>query len=76
MRPKIEMTDEKVALLMRSALVEEAFNVNERFAAVTAGIRMDDDVIPGTPDAGCPATAMARSGLDHAGAFLVSWISI
>ena len=45
MRPQIEMTDEKTVLLMRSALIDDAANVNERFAAITADISVDDDVI-------------------------------
>lgn len=50
MRPKIEMTDEKVVLLMRGALLDDASTVNERFAAITAEISVDEDVISVTLD--------------------------
>jgi len=50
MRPQIEMTDEKVELLTRSALIEDAANVNERIAAVMADISIEDDVIWATLD--------------------------
>ena len=45
MRPKIEMTDQKAELLLRSALLEDATNINERFAAISAEISLDDDEI-------------------------------
>lgn len=45
MRPKIEMSDDKVVLLFRSALLEDATTVNERLAAISADISIDDDVI-------------------------------
>lgn len=43
--PKIEITNEKVELLVRSALLEDASNINERFAAIKADIKLVDHVI-------------------------------
>jgi len=45
MRLQIKMTAERVALLIRSALIEDAKNVNERIAAIMADISVEDDAI-------------------------------
>ena len=45
MRPKIKMTDEKAALLIRSALIDDASNLGERLAALSAEIIVEDDEV-------------------------------
>ena len=42
-RPKLDLNAEKIVLLMRSALVEEAINVSERLGALHAEISVDED---------------------------------
>lgn len=45
MLPKLEMTHDKVALLIRSALLDDAANIAERLAVLTAEIDVDEDEI-------------------------------
>jgi hypothetical protein len=42
-RPKLDLTEEKILLLIRSALLDDAANVSERLGALEAGISVDDD---------------------------------
>jgi len=43
MKPKIELDDKKIELLLRSALLDDATNVGERLGALLADISVDDD---------------------------------
>ena len=42
-RPKLALNEEKIVLLIRSALIEEAANVSERLGALHAEISVDED---------------------------------
>lgn len=42
-RPQLDLDEEKITLLMRSALIEDATNVSERLAALMADISVDED---------------------------------
>lgn len=42
---KIKLNDEKIGLLFRSALVDDASNINEQLAALKADISVDDDEV-------------------------------
>lgn len=42
-RPKLDLNEEKIVLLIRSALIEEATNVSERLGALHAEISVDED---------------------------------
>lgn len=42
-RQKLDLNDDKIILLIRTALLEDASNVSERFAALQAEITVDDD---------------------------------
>jgi hypothetical protein len=42
-RPKLDLNEEKIVLLVRSALIEEATNVSERLGALHAEISVDED---------------------------------
>jgi hypothetical protein len=42
-RPKLDMTDDKIVLLMRSALLDDATNISEKLAALQAEIGVDDE---------------------------------
>lgn len=42
-RPRLDLNEEKIVLLIRSALIEEATNVSERLGALHAEISVDED---------------------------------
>jgi hypothetical protein len=42
-RPKLELTEERITLLIRSALLDDATNVSEKLGALQAEITVDDD---------------------------------
>lgn len=42
-RPKLDLNEEKIILLIRSALIEEATNISERLGALHAEISVDED---------------------------------
>jgi len=42
-RPNLDLNEEKIVLLIRSALIEEATNVSERLGALHAEISVDED---------------------------------
>ncbi|MBY5570531.1 hypothetical protein HFO55_25320 [Rhizobium leguminosarum] len=42
-RPKLELNEEKITLLIRSALLDDATNISEKLGALQAQISVDDD---------------------------------
>lgn len=42
-RPKLDLNEEKIILLMRSALLDDATNISERLGALQAEISVDDE---------------------------------
>ncbi|NEK12968.1 hypothetical protein ELH02_34930 [Rhizobium ruizarguesonis] len=42
-RPKLELNEEKITLLIRSALLDDATNISEKLGAIQAQISVDDE---------------------------------